>query len=923
MRAAGVAGRGGGVTMMSSSSSSPLLMRRGGPPSLLSSFVPAAGGGGSAAAAQWRRPRSPLLRLRPRTLRAASNNSTDDSNASNNNGHQRDLSAYVAAEAAAAAERAAAAAAAPSAGNGGAASAAAAAALPAPGSGAGRLGPRRPRAPPHALDDLPPFLAGPLAELRAFRQRVSHLWGSFVPMASLFFLLSFVNTLLDSLKDTLIITSPGGGAHVLPFLSLYAVLPCSVLFLVAYAYATQRLSRGAVFNVIVGAFAAFFAAFGLFLHPNAEALHAGAGLAAWLEAALPAGLEGAVGMTRNWCFTLFYCAGELWGDVCMGLCFWTLANDTTALSDAPTLYPLLGLGANVAQAVAGMLLRAWNDGTGAAGAAAAAAAGEAAAAAAGRPGSAAAVAAAGEAAAGAAATTAAAEFLAQSRALMVLVVFLCGCALALHHWINLRFAEVAARAQAEAEAADAAEEAAAEAALARARALAGDSALAAHRAAVAGGAAADDAREAARAAREAAREAETRQRRLERRRRRTLRGDPREEAGGAAVPSSSTASPSASWSSGISDSSSSEGDEDEAEDKLQRQRQQHQQQQPSSGDGAGTDTDVAAGTKKKTKPPLRETFALLAGSVEIRCLAIMSLAQGLCSSLVEFCWKSHLRLLYPRPADFTAYLGGVAVWTGATTCALMLVSPVLFDRLGWRGVAGATPRVLAYGGGLFFAACVAYQHLHGAAAQAAAAAATAAVAAAPSHAAAAAAAAAAASASPPGAALLKLLVASGAVLFVFSRGAKFSLFKPAEEMVYVTLGEQARTKGKAAIDVVGSQAGKSGGSLLQQALLLLSAGSLTGIVPPMAVIFLLMLNGWRGAVDRLAVAREAQLAAVRHNLELTVDGDDASASSASAASSFNAGAGEGDEVARAAREAIAAANAALAAGRGGGGGARA
>jgi AAA family ATP:ADP antiporter len=29
-----------------------------------------------------------------------------------------------------------------------------------------------------------------------------------------------------------------------------------------------------------------------------------------------------VGMVRNWCFTLFFCAAELWGDVCCGVLFW-------------------------------------------------------------------------------------------------------------------------------------------------------------------------------------------------------------------------------------------------------------------------------------------------------------------------------------------------------------------------------------------------------------------------------------------------------------------------------------------------------------------------------------------------------------------------------------------------------------------------
>ena len=45
------------------------------------------------------------------------------------------------------------------------------------------------------------------------------------------------------------------------------------------------------------------------------------------------------------------------------------------------------------------------------------------------------------------------------------------------------------------------------------------------------------------------------------------------------------------------------------------------------------------------------------------------------------------------------------------------------------------------------------------------------------------------------------------------------MFKPAEEMVYIGLDEESRTKGKAAIDVAGAQTGKSVGSVLQQACL--------------------------------------------------------------------------------------------------------
>ena len=53
-------------------------------------------------------------------------------------------------------------------------------------------------------------------------------------------------------------------------------------------------------------------------------------------------------------------------------------------------------------------------------------------------------------------------------------------------------------------------------------------------------------------------------------------------------------------------------------------------------------------------------------------------------------------------------MGEVAMWTGLVTGTLMFASPVLFDRLGWRGVAGATPIFMLWAGMPFFAGVVLY-----------------------------------------------------------------------------------------------------------------------------------------------------------------------------------------------------------------------
>ena len=49
--------------------------------------------------------------------------------------------------------------------------------------------------------------------------------------------------------------------------AVYAVLPMSLAFLVAYSYATQRFSRAKLFNIIICIFLAFFAVFaGVYPH---------------------------------------------------------------------------------------------------------------------------------------------------------------------------------------------------------------------------------------------------------------------------------------------------------------------------------------------------------------------------------------------------------------------------------------------------------------------------------------------------------------------------------------------------------------------------------------------------------------------------------------------------------------------------------
>ena len=62
-------------------------------------------------------------------------------------------------------------------------------------------------------------------------------------------------------------------------------------------------------------------------------------------------------VVEHWTFSLFFCVAELWGSVVISVLFWTLANDVCTVADAKTIYPLMGIAANIALVVAGNYMK--------------------------------------------------------------------------------------------------------------------------------------------------------------------------------------------------------------------------------------------------------------------------------------------------------------------------------------------------------------------------------------------------------------------------------------------------------------------------------------------------------------------------------------------------------------------------------------
>jgi AAA family ATP:ADP antiporter len=235
---------------------------------------------------------------------------------------------------------------------------------------------------------------------------------------------------------------------------------------------------------------------------------------------------------------------------------------------------------------------------------------------------------------------------------------------------------------------------------------------------------------------------------------------------------------------------------------------------------------------RKTKPKMSigESLAYLAKSRYILCIAALVICYGICINLVEVTWKSQLKLQYPNQNDYSRFMGYFSFCTGLVTIFMMLFVGGNAMRKSWGFAAILTPIVLLITGTAFFV----FVLFRGTLAD---------------------------YFSALGTTPLFLAVIFGAIQNIMSKSSKYSLFDPTKETAYIPLDPESKVKGKAAIDVIGARLGKSGGSLIQQGLLI-ACGSIGAITPYIAVILFGFIAIWILAVRSLS-KQFAQLTTVK------------------------------------------------------------
>ncbi len=232
--------------------------------------------------------------------------------------------------------------------------------------------------------------------------------------------------------------------------------------------------------------------------------------------------------------------------------------------------------------------------------------------------------------------------------------------------------------------------------------------------------------------------------------------------------------------------------------------------------------------KKKPKLSLGESFKILITSPHLLCIAVIVLGYGISINYVDVIWKGQVKTFFEGDKNaFADYMGNFAITTGMLAIPIMLVGGNILRYLSWKNAALITPAILLITGfGFFTLILTGYYH------------------------------------GEPNTTLFTLFglpvtflglgVQFGLFQNAITKATKYSLFDPTKEMAFIPLSKDFKTKGKAAVDVVGARLGKSGGALTFFIIQTILPGvSLVQLIPVLAILTIGILAAWIAAVFKL------------------------------------------------------------------------
>ena len=225
------------------------------------------------------------------------------------------------------------------------------------------------------------------------------------------------------------------------------------------------------------------------------------------------------------------------------------------------------------------------------------------------------------------------------------------------------------------------------------------------------------------------------------------------------------------------------------------------------------------------KLSVKESMKLVVSSRYLWKILVIVISYGLAINLVEGPWKNKLSEIYPSTMEYINFMGRFNICMGFACVFFTICAGAILRLWDWFVGALMTPIMFAITGGPFFAFIVFSDHFRGW------------------------------TLDPVFAAVI-----FGAIQNIMSKATKYSIFDATKEMAYIPLDNEMKTKGKAAVDIIGTKLGKSTGALIQFLMFSIYPGAnFDSISSYLMIIFSIVIAVWIFAVYSLKDDYKAQL----------------------------------------------------------------
>jgi len=159
-------------------------------------------------------------------------------------------------------------------------------------------------------------------------------------MSGIFFSNLYVYTVIRDLKDVIFITECG--ASYIPFVKTWINLPISICFMFIYNILLDKFSFRKTYVIIYSFMTILYTFIGLYLYPIRNSL---------IVYNVPI-------IFSKWVNTLYYVLSPIWGTIVVSVLFWSFANQYTNIEEAKSVYPMMGMLANIALIIGGLTMNA-------------------------------------------------------------------------------------------------------------------------------------------------------------------------------------------------------------------------------------------------------------------------------------------------------------------------------------------------------------------------------------------------------------------------------------------------------------------------------------------------------------------------------------------------------------------------------------